>query len=75
MEISETNSGKHKHVLNIPEMGIYQVMQELKRYCDMQPCCDGCPFWHDPCNGNFPMALRRIAAKMEHEEEYKEDDK
>ena len=60
-----------KHVMEMPEMGIYQAMQELKRYCDDRSSCTDCPFWHDPCNGNLPMALRRIAAKMEHEEEYK----
>lgn len=58
-----------KHVREMPEMGVRQVMQELKRYCDEQPHCNGCPFWHDPCNGDLPMAFRRIEAKLAHEEE------
>lgn len=41
-----------EHVREMPEMGIRQVMQELKRYCDDRSSCNGCPFWHDPCNGN-----------------------
>lgn len=55
-----------EHVREMPEMGIRQVMQELKRYCDDRSSCTDCPFWNDPCNGNLPMALRRIA-KMDEE--------
>ena len=71
MEINEINSGKHKHVRKMQGTDVYKAMQELKRYCDDRSSCTDCPFWHDPCNGNLPMALRRIAAKMEHEEEHK----
>lgn len=58
-----------KHAREMPGMDVSQVMQELKRYCDEQPRCNDCPFWHDPCNGNLPMAFRRIWAKLAHEEE------
>ena len=60
-----------KHVREMPEMGIRQVMQELKRYCDDRSSCTDCLFWYDLCNGNLPMALRRIEVKLAHEEERK----
>jgi hypothetical protein len=63
-----------KHVREMPGMDVSQVMQELKRYCDKQPRCNDCPFWYDPCNGNLPMALRRIAAKMDEQENGAEDE-
>jgi hypothetical protein len=63
-----------EHVREMPEMGIYQAMQELKRYCDGRSSCTDCLFWYDPCNGNLPMALRRIAAKMDEQENGAEDE-
>ena len=61
-----------KHVRKMPGMDVYQAMQEIKRYCDGNPYCNDCPFWHDPCNGNLPMAFRRIEAKLVQEKERKE---
>ena len=60
-----------KHVREMPGMDVSQVMQELKRYCDGRSSCTDCLFWYDPCNGNLPMALRRIEVKLAHEEERK----
>lgn len=58
-----------KHVREMPGMDVYQAMRELKRYCDEQPRCNDCPFWHDPCNGDLPMAFRRIEAKIDEQKD------
>lgn len=58
-----------EHVREMPEMGIRQVMQELKRYCEHRPNCTDCPIQGELCDGNLPQAHRIIEVKPEHEEE------
>lgn len=57
MEISETNSGKHKHVRKMQGTDVYKAMRVLAQYCeDHHSHCYDCMIAdYGLCDGGFPI--------------------